>query len=169
VPAIKTRVPWFVTCSQSTLYRDTRIGHKTCTWMAKTAPYSPRTVTAFWLKYPDRDRMLRRVTPTKLYRRAVISKPGCGIGSNLTWNNYLHNFNKNLIETIISVIKLFHGKLDRRLLIWHIYQLPSKGQQTRRMGYKVRWEPKGGTWVNFQRRYFDLLRWKSSWPPSGNT
>jgi len=30
--------------------------------MAKTAPYPPCTVTAFWLKYQDRDRMLRRVT-----------------------------------------------------------------------------------------------------------
>jgi hypothetical protein len=30
--------------------------------MAKTTPYPPCTVTAFWLKYQDRDRMLRRVT-----------------------------------------------------------------------------------------------------------
>jgi hypothetical protein len=30
--------------------------------MAKTAPYPPCTVTAFWLKYQDRNRMLRRVT-----------------------------------------------------------------------------------------------------------
>jgi hypothetical protein len=29
---------------------------------AKSAPYPPCTVTAFWLKYRDRDRMLRRVT-----------------------------------------------------------------------------------------------------------
>ena len=29
---------------------------------AKTTPYPPCTVTAFWLKYQDRDRMLRRVT-----------------------------------------------------------------------------------------------------------
>jgi len=36
--------------------------YKTCTLMAKTAPYPPCTVTAFWLKYRDRDRMLRRVT-----------------------------------------------------------------------------------------------------------
>ena len=45
---------------------------KLCTRMPKTVPYSPRTpaahyaragrgVTAFWLKYQDRDRMLRRV------------------------------------------------------------------------------------------------------------
>jgi hypothetical protein len=32
--------------------------------MAKTTPYSPRTVTAFWLKYLDTARMLRRVTLT---------------------------------------------------------------------------------------------------------
>jgi hypothetical protein len=38
--------------------------NKTCTWMAKTTPYSPRTVTAFWLKYQDIARMLRRVTLT---------------------------------------------------------------------------------------------------------
>ena len=31
---------------------------------AKIAPYPPCTVTAFWLKYQDRDRMLRRVTFT---------------------------------------------------------------------------------------------------------
>ena len=30
--------------------------------MAKTAPYPPCTVTAFWLKYQDPARMLRRVT-----------------------------------------------------------------------------------------------------------
>jgi len=30
--------------------------------MAKTAPYPPCTVTAFWLKYQDTARMLRRVT-----------------------------------------------------------------------------------------------------------
>jgi len=30
--------------------------------MAKTTPYPPCTVTAFWLKNRDRDRMLRRVT-----------------------------------------------------------------------------------------------------------
>jgi hypothetical protein len=29
---------------------------------AKSAPYPPCTVTALWLKYQDRDRMLRRVT-----------------------------------------------------------------------------------------------------------
>jgi hypothetical protein len=31
---------------------------------AKIAPYPPCTVTALWLKYRDRDRMLRRVTFT---------------------------------------------------------------------------------------------------------
>jgi hypothetical protein len=36
--------------------------NKTCTRTAKSAPYPPCTVTAFWLKYQDRDRMLRRVT-----------------------------------------------------------------------------------------------------------
>ena len=71
--------------------RDTCIVHKVCTRTAKTARYSPclpaavrqactpaahyaragRGVTAFWLKYQDRARMLRRVTLTKLYRRAV--------------------------------------------------------------------------------------------------
>jgi hypothetical protein len=45
--------------------------NKLCTWMAKTAPYPPCTVTTFWLKYLDPARCLRRVTPTKLYRRAV--------------------------------------------------------------------------------------------------
>ena len=71
MPAIKLSIPWLVSCSQSTLYRDTRIGYKVCTRTAKTAPYSPRTVTALWLKYQDPARMLRRVTLTKLYRRAV--------------------------------------------------------------------------------------------------
>jgi hypothetical protein len=47
---------------------------KTCTRMAKTTPYPPCTVTAFWLKNQDRDRCLRRATPTKLYRRAVMGK-----------------------------------------------------------------------------------------------
>ena len=56
----------------STLYRDTPGFDKTCTRMAKTTPYPPSTVTAFWLKYQDCDRCLRRVTPTKLYRRAVM-------------------------------------------------------------------------------------------------
>lgn len=45
--------------------------NKICTWTAKTAPYSPCTVTAYRLKYQDSARMLRRVTLTKLYRRAV--------------------------------------------------------------------------------------------------
>jgi hypothetical protein len=36
--------------------------NKTCTMTAKSAPYPPCTVTAFWLKYQDPARMLRRVT-----------------------------------------------------------------------------------------------------------
>jgi hypothetical protein len=46
--------------------------NKICTWTAKSAPpsrsarrgtaYPPCTVTALWLKFQDRDRMLRRVT-----------------------------------------------------------------------------------------------------------
>jgi hypothetical protein len=36
--------------------------NKICTMTAKSAPYPPCTVTALWLKYQDRDRMLRRVT-----------------------------------------------------------------------------------------------------------
>jgi len=58
----------------SAMYRDTPVFDKTCTRMAKTTPYSPCTVTAFWLKYQDSARCLRRVTPTKLYRRAVSKK-----------------------------------------------------------------------------------------------
>jgi len=38
VPAIKFCIPRLVTCSRSTLYRDTRIAHKICTWTAKTTP-----------------------------------------------------------------------------------------------------------------------------------
>jgi len=44
------------------LYRDTRTAHKTCTWTAKSSPYPPCTVTAYWLKYLDSARLLRRVT-----------------------------------------------------------------------------------------------------------
>ena len=33
-----------------------------CTWTAKSAPYPPCTVTAFWLKYRDSAQCLRRVT-----------------------------------------------------------------------------------------------------------
>jgi hypothetical protein len=48
---------------------------------AKIAPYPPCTVTAYWLKYQDRDRMLRRVTFTpstagplvKMRRRKLAS------------------------------------------------------------------------------------------------
>jgi hypothetical protein len=36
--------------------------NKNCTWTAKSTPYPPCTVTAFWLKYQDSARMLRRVT-----------------------------------------------------------------------------------------------------------
>jgi hypothetical protein len=36
--------------------------NETFTRTAKSAPYPPCTVTAFWLKYRDRDRMRRRVT-----------------------------------------------------------------------------------------------------------
>jgi hypothetical protein len=36
--------------------------NKICTMTAKSAPYPPCTVTAFWLKYQDPARMLRRVT-----------------------------------------------------------------------------------------------------------
>jgi len=36
--------------------------NKIFTRIAKSAPYPPCTVTALWLKYRDRDRMLRRVT-----------------------------------------------------------------------------------------------------------
>jgi hypothetical protein len=53
--------------------------NKICTMTAKSAPYPPCTVTAFWLKYQDRDRMLRRVTqpphiagPLVKMRRAKI-------------------------------------------------------------------------------------------------
>ena len=35
---------------------------KLCTWMAKTTPYPPCTVTALWLKYQDPARCCRRVT-----------------------------------------------------------------------------------------------------------
>jgi|WetSurMetagenome_2_1015567.scaffolds.fasta_scaffold00598_10 hypothetical protein len=42
--------------------------------MAKTAPYPPCTVTAFWLKHQDSDRCSRRVTLTEPYRRAVSCK-----------------------------------------------------------------------------------------------
>ena len=40
--------------------------------MAKSAPYPPCTVTVSRLKYQDSARMLRRVTLTEPYRRAVI-------------------------------------------------------------------------------------------------
>ena len=36
--------------------------NKICTMTAKSAPYPPCTVTAFWLKYQDPARLLRRVT-----------------------------------------------------------------------------------------------------------
>ncbi len=36
--------------------------NKICTMTAKSAPYPPSTVTAFWLKYQDSAQMLRRVT-----------------------------------------------------------------------------------------------------------
>jgi hypothetical protein len=36
--------------------------NKICTMTAKSAPYPPCTVTALWLKYQDRDRMLHRLT-----------------------------------------------------------------------------------------------------------
>jgi len=36
--------------------------NKTYTWTAKSAPYPPCTVTAFWLKKTGRGRCLRRVT-----------------------------------------------------------------------------------------------------------
>jgi len=62
VPTIKLCVPCLVTCARRTLYRDTCLPHKACTRTAKTTPYPPRTVTAFWLKNQDTARMLRRVT-----------------------------------------------------------------------------------------------------------
>ena len=49
--------------------------NKLFTLMAKTAPYFPRTVTLFCLKYQDPARMLRKVTLTNYNRRAVIGKP----------------------------------------------------------------------------------------------
>jgi len=49
--------------------------------MAKTTPYPPCTVTSFWLKYLDRDRMLRLVTLTEPYRRAVSKNAAQKIGS----------------------------------------------------------------------------------------
>ncbi len=42
--------------------------------MAKTTPYPPCTVTVFWPTGTDLWRCCRRVTPTKLYRRAVSCK-----------------------------------------------------------------------------------------------
>jgi hypothetical protein len=52
--------------------------NKICTMMAKSAPYPPCTVTAFWLKYQDRDRMLRRVTqPPHIAGPLVVM--GCAI------------------------------------------------------------------------------------------
>jgi len=48
--------------------------NKICTRTAKSAPYPPCTVTAFWLKYQDRDRMLRRVTqPPHIAGPLVVS------------------------------------------------------------------------------------------------
>jgi hypothetical protein len=47
---------------------------KTCTVIAKTTPYLSCTVTMNCSK-PGLCPVLRRVTPTKLYRRAVMFKP----------------------------------------------------------------------------------------------
>jgi hypothetical protein len=58
----KNPVPGQFTGSDQTCTATRVMIYKTCTRTAKTAPYPPCTVTAFWLKYQDRDRMLRRVT-----------------------------------------------------------------------------------------------------------
>jgi len=44
--------------------------------MAKTAPYPPCTGIDSWLKYLDSARMLRQVTLTEPYRRAVTVNMG---------------------------------------------------------------------------------------------
>jgi len=64
--------PWQFFGSDQTCTATRPASMKLVPGIAKTTPYPPCTVTAFWLKYQDRDRCLRRVTPTKLYRRAVI-------------------------------------------------------------------------------------------------
>jgi len=58
----KNPVPRQFTGSDQTCTATRVMLNKTCTLTAKSAPYPPCTVTAFWLKYQDRDRMLRRVT-----------------------------------------------------------------------------------------------------------
>jgi len=45
--------------------------NKVCTRTAKSAPYPPCTVTAFWLKYLDPARMLASGNTTSPYCRAV--------------------------------------------------------------------------------------------------
>src|SRR4030042_866637 len=68
---------------------------KICTRTAKRAPYPPCTVTAFWLKYQDRARMLRRVT-----QPPHIAGPLAGIKSNIS--RQLQFPDKTLHETNFS-------------------------------------------------------------------
>jgi hypothetical protein len=66
--------------------------------MAKTTPYPPCTVTALWLKYRDRDRMLRRVT-----QPPHIAGPLCVMQSLLQILNHL-------LVTLQFFRKFEHGK-----------------------------------------------------------
>ena len=62
---------------RDSLYRDTRIAHKTCTWTAKSAPYPPCTVTVFWLIPMNRDcPVLSSGNTTSPYCRAVNNNTG---------------------------------------------------------------------------------------------
>ena len=58
----KHSVPWQYTGFDKTCTATRPASTKLVPGFAKTTPYPPCTVTAFWLKYQDRDRMLRRVT-----------------------------------------------------------------------------------------------------------
>ena len=65
--------------------------------MAKTTPYPPCTVTAFWLKYQDRDRMLApdasvgagSGNTTSPYCRAVSTNAPSKLASLRPMINYL--------------------------------------------------------------------------------
>ena len=62
---------------------------------AKSAPYPPCTVTAFWLKYQDPARMLRRVT-----QPPHIAGPLVVIYQNLTASKKLLNQTYNKRQNI---------------------------------------------------------------------
>jgi len=97
-PQYKFNTPWqFSSFDQP--YTATRVMlTKICTMTAKSAPYPPCTVTAFWLKYQDPARMLHRVKQPP-HIAGLLS---------VTWDNSIHNLLTDYFQIVNKYIEFIN-------------------------------------------------------------